>query len=389
MNEKDITKSYIYHSGGFEFDKVKFANFVGDFPELVQEIPRASLEKTIKANLESVGAEIDPEVDANVIEEVLVTSNADIENFLKGAHGKRLSVVLGEVRTFPFLRSASMHRIKTALRAVFAEEMADFGNDALGPYDPVESVDEVSGPKDVVDDLAPKEPGDELQPTPDDPMVSEEAAIDPKIEEDAMMTIEGYLQREVFNSKLIPAVKLVEAKPLKGDNRYVINLEFSSQDGSATAYAEGVIYNGKLILPADLETQEGERIGEFNAETFQKVFSVEEAGTPKNDNDYNSLMDDLNEAPSYTEASKVIDKIIEKFGSHVGRTTFESYLRRHAHDNNEKQTDFKASRLNVRVGETDIDETKEYTDRMSMIEDDQFLKEIEDRMAKKKKKEDK
>lgn len=326
MNDLKIAKAYAYHTGTFKFSKAGFSGFLQAFPELLEEQSRTNLESIIKNDLPRVRAELDIKVDSNKLGEVISTFNNEIHTFLKQAHEVPISEVSFKLSNTSFARTGSKNIITTALRTVYADAMADFGNDALGPVHPSKTEDTVS--RDSLDSLentedpmaepsTPKPEADELtSPT------EVSSRIDAKVEEDAVFTVEGYLQREVFKNRLIPEVSITEARPLK--NGYVVDLQFSSKDGKVTAFAAAAIHNGKLVLPAELEDQDGNVLGDFNQETFMRIFSIQENQSPASKDSYDGMMADLMSADTEFAKAAALESLTLKFGPDIARGAWES-----------------------------------------------------------------
>lgn len=320
MDKINIVKAYVAHSGSFEFDNRKFSAFVNDFPDLLNNYPRIQLAHMIKAELPKVAEEMDPIVNTDDLKSLIITTDNESDIFLNTIKNKRLSQAVREFQNFPFYNKNNKIRIKNAILAVYGADLANSGNDALGNI-PEPPLAETPAP-------APKAP--ETNPTDRGKTKAEETseespqkALDPKLEEDAVFTIEKYLQKYIFNSKLIPIVKIVKAFEVK--NGYVIEIEFSSPDGKTKAFAKAVIHNNKLVPPAELEDENENKIGDFNSETFLKLFSVEK-GRPKTDN-YNDLMDQMVSAPDYVQAGLILQKIAKKFGPEIANNALDSFIR--------------------------------------------------------------
>ena len=334
MKEQIITRAYILHTGELSFNQVKFSNFLTAYPTLMHEQSKDELARVIKANISKVSEDINPRVDSNELGDLLPPADTETKDFLIMVHNKPLVDVSSYLNKFRFKSAQNKKNIKNALFAVYGEDAEALGTGVMGEK-PIDMGPTLEEGKDENTEIP--NPTDEIQPMqsePEDmtpPAEDMTTTLDPAVEEDAIFTIEGYLQTDVFNSKLIPTVKIVKAEQLK--NGYVIHLLFDSKDGQSKAYATAVIHNKKLVLPAELYGDEGmnEKLGDFNQETFNNVFTVAEQKKNLPTDNYGELMDQMATAPSTVEANVVLEKILRKFGQEVAANAWESYIRRTAH----------------------------------------------------------
>lgn len=323
MQEKTITKAYVIHSGSFTVDPRRLAAFLGDFPILMNTYSRMELEKMVRASMPEVAAKMDPKVSIADLESLIVTADEETKYFFRQIANKRLSEAISATVEFPFRNANNKTRIKNAILAIYGQELAETGNKELG-----------SAPTMPEANPVPEAPVDGGTPTPDATPVpgaedkAPQQALDPKIEEDAVLTLQGYLQKYIFNSKLIPNIKIMKAFKVK--NGYVLDIEFSSIDEKTKAFTKAVIHNNKLVPPAELEDDKENKIGDFTSETFLKLFSVD-GGSKKEtggeSSNYTDLMDQMMESPSFVQAGDIVSRISKKFGEEIARNAFDSYIR--------------------------------------------------------------
>ena len=350
MDDKIITRAYILHTGELNFNQTKFSNFLSAYPGLMEKHSKAALQRMIRANIVEVSQDLNPNVDSNELADLIGLTDTETKDFLITINNKPLIDVANYFSTFRFKSAHNRKNIKRALFAVYGQEAADLGMGVLGGDAPdMAPVSDTPAdapvppePKDEITDMEAA-PGDSEQPTP-------ATSLDPAVEEDAIFTIEGYLQTDVFNSRLIPNVRVVKAEKLK--NGYVLHIEFASKDNQSKAYATTVVHNKKLVLPAELYSDEGmsEKIGDFDQDTLNQVFTVAEQKKSIPTDNYGELMDQMVQSPSTVEANVILEKILKKFGQEVAAGAWESYIRRKAHQG-QKSKDTAASRLKVKLAE--------------------------------------
>lgn len=350
MDDKIITRAYILHTGEIGFSNTKFSNFLATYPGLAQRYSKDTLQRMIKANLVELSADLNPIVDANELVELMGKPDVETKDFLITIHEKPLTDVVAFYNNFRFKSAKNKTNIKNALHAVYGADDTALGMDALGGEVPdmAPEQDSISKPADTEAIQPLEDATDTLDDLPTEDAAPTES-LDPAVEEDAIFTIEGYLQTDVFNSKLIPVVKVIKAEKLK--NGYVLHLAFTSKDEQSSAYATAVVHNKKLVLPAELYSDEGmtNKLGDFNPETFTQAFTVAEQKKSIPTDNYSEMMDQMASSPSTVEANVVLEKILRKFGQEVAASSWESYIRLKTHQG-QKAKNTAASRLNVTMG---------------------------------------
>jgi hypothetical protein len=285
---------------------------------------RNDIKRIITAAIPEVRSELDPMMDNIKLAELLTPANEEIKLFLTDINGKSLLEAVQYFQYFPFHHATNKHRIKNAILAVYGEKLDEIGNKSLGPAPKVE-------PKKEEPKSNSQEAKSETDQTTEAPAESAEPAeqsqdsLDPKIEEDAILTLQNYLQKYIFGSRIIPTIKVVGAFEVK--NGYILDLEFSSVDQKVKAFAKAVIHNKKLVPPAELEDENGNKVGDFNKETFMSLFSLNNSKNPKETENYTELLDKMVEAPDYTQAGQILDIIKARFGPEVANNAFDSYIR--------------------------------------------------------------
>jgi len=338
MTRQDlIVKAYVHYAGIPRFDDKIFKQFVGEFPELIREFPKAQLRQMIVRGAEAFRDEIDPVIDINEIRKNVGRENTELEYFFNHAP-TRLKAFIDHFKTFPFKSASNKSIVKKSILTVYGEdvqnpestmnknldkELSDILNsDATNPS----TTPETPNTSDILDTSETKNTsettlGEDIKPEGE----STAESLPPEIEDEAVATLNGYLQKDVFNNKLIPVVKIVEAWKLQ--NGYIVTFELSSLDKSKKVYASAVVYNDKLVLPAELRDENDQVIGEFNKDTILNVFAETESEMPTDSDNYQDLMSEMIKTRSPAKASKILDKIIQRFGAEVGRNAFDTFTR--------------------------------------------------------------
>ena len=295
---KLIVRAYVNFTGKTSLDKDSYNAFVFTHPEVKSEISPAVMKKAVAAYGEAFRDDIDPKVNLTELQPYLRPSN-EAALFFTTLPNTRVSSIKEHFKSFPFKNASVKKNIKVALLSVY-------GADSLGSMEelnksldqqtkditgPLPNEGPATNPMDIANEAdstlpAPAQPE---APIPDAPagidsMPQQEVEVPDEslpadIEEQAQTTLENYLIRDVFNSKLIPKVSITEAWKLQ--NGYVIKAEFASLDGSTKVYTTAVIHNNKIVLPAELEDAQGNKIDEFNKDAILKVFAVEGQQMPR------------------------------------------------------------------------------------------------------------
>ena len=341
MTKQDlIVKAYVHYAGMPRFDDKIFKQFVGEFPELLREFPRAQLRQMIVHGAAAFRDEIDPVIDINEIRKNVGRENTELEYFFNHAP-TRLKAFIDHFKTFPFKSASNKSIVKKSILTVYGEDVqnpestmnknldkelsdilnSDTTNQATTPETP-----KTPNTSDILDTSETKNTsettlGEDIKPEGE----STAESLPPEIEDEAVATLNGYLQKDVFNNKLIPVVKIVEAWKLQ--NGYIVTFELSSLDKSKKVYASAVVYNDKLVLPAELRDENDQVVGEFNKDTILNVFAEAESEMPTDSDNYQDLMSEMIKTRSPAKASKILDKIIQKFGAEVGRNAFDTFTR--------------------------------------------------------------
>lgn len=382
--EQKIVRAYVNFAGTTRYSDKKLASFLSQFPEVSQEMSRAHLRHIIAQDAAQFRDDIDPMMDIKKIGAVLEGSKtAEIDYFLSHAPN-RMTKFLDYYRGFPFVQAESKPLIRKAVMVAYGQEPLDPGADAdsalddaltdvTGPEMPDDPMDPVGAP-----DIPEEEPSSPGLDTPatgtpagtiEGPVPGEELdSLPPDIEEKTVNTMNEYLQKDVFNNKLVPVVKIVDAwQTQKG---YVVKIELSSLDGSTSANTVGVIYNDDLVLPAELRDDSDQVIGPFDKETILNIFQETEGALPKSTENYQSLMDQMVEEPTVEQASKHLEVILHRFGKHVAKQALDTYVR--VKHNTAAHPKFSAAdRIEVRLGK-DVPETSTASD----YDDEEYIPKI-------------
>lgn len=331
--EKFIAKEYVKYTKDFKIDEGKLSEFLGRYPKLLEKYSRNDIKRIITAAMPEVQAELDPVVNNIKLSELLTPPNEEIKLFLSDINGKSLLETVKYFQYFPFHYDANRQRVKNAILAVYGEKLDQLGNNPLGPTPKVEPPKEDKN-KTVEQNKTIETKNEEQQ----------EKYLDPKLEEDVILTLQNYLQKYIFGSRIIPIIKIIGAFEVK--NGYILDLEFSSLDQKVKAFAKAVIHNKKLVPPAELEDKNGNKLGDFNKETFMSLFAINDGKNPKKTENYTELLDKMVEAPDYVQASQILDIIRARFGPEVANNAFDSYIR--IKTKKEKISDT-PTRLNVKI----------------------------------------
>jgi len=290
--------------------KILFSKFVSDFPEILNDFSRAQLRQMIVNGALNFKDDVDPVININEVKEGLKEKNAEIEYFFKSAP-IRLKSFIDYFKSFPFKIASNKSLIRKALLTIY-------GQDAPEPEKAAESTLDKE-----LTDITEDTPSDIKSPETKEE--KEEESLPPDLEDEAVNTLNGYLQKDVFNNKIIPVVKIVEAYKLQ--NGYIVTFELASLDKTKKVYTSAVIYNDKLVLPAEIRDENDAVIGEFNKDVILDVFAETEGKMPTESDNYQDLLNEMIKTKSPETASKILDKIIQKFGAEVGRNAFDTFTR--------------------------------------------------------------
>jgi hypothetical protein len=293
-----IVRAYVNFAGKTSLDKDSYNAFVFTHPEVKAEISPAIMKKAVSAYGEAFRDDIDPKINTAELQPYLRPSN-EAALFFNTLPNTRVSSVKEHFKNFPFKNAAVKKNIKVALLTVYGADNLSSMDELNKSLDqqtqdvtgPLPNEGPATNPMDIANETDSTLPTPAIPETaiPDAPagidsMPQQEVEVPDEslpadIEEQAQTTLENYLIRDVFNSKLIPKVSITEAWKLQ--NGYVIKAEFASLDGSTKVYTTAVIHNNKIVLPAELEDAEGNKIDEFNKDAILKVFAVEGQQIPR------------------------------------------------------------------------------------------------------------
>lgn len=344
MNTKEaiVVRAYVNHTGTSKFSGEKFSGFLADFPMLLEDFSKDQLKKAIATYGEAFVEDIDPTIKVAEIKG-FISPGKEMDIFFGSLPNLRLSTVVSHFKQFKFADASNKRQIGRALLTIYGanptDPMADMNAalnkdvDMLGPAGPggEPPVEPAPTPDSVGDmDEDPMSAGTNLNPVDEmnGPIGENAGALPPDVEETALHTMDKFLIHDVFNNRIIPKVSVTNA--WKVQNGFVVTLEFASTDGEKKAYTQAVIHNDRLILPAELTSDaEGKtKVGDFDKDTLLNYFA-EQAGSdlPTKSDNYNNMMDQMMTAPTPIAASKVMDRIIQRFGSTVGKQAFDTYTR--------------------------------------------------------------
>jgi len=313
-----VVRAYVNYAGVPGFDKKKFANFLADNPMVREEFSPQVLEDSIRKFAGAFIDDVDPVVNREELKSY-VESTRELDTFFSSIPGSRLSNYIQHLREFPFKESTSKHIVRKALLTVYgADNLADPANLEQGLDNKLTDIagPDAAMPAPVSTEESPADLAAEPQQTPAE-------ALPPDVDEKALHTIENYLMKDVFSNKIIPIVKIIEAWKLQSG--YVIKVEFASQDGTTKAYTTAVIHNDLLVLPAELEGEDGSKLGEFNKETLLQTFAVE-GSSPRDTDNYQDLMGQMLKAPAPV-VGQILRKIKIAHGADQARIAFDAYTR--------------------------------------------------------------
>ena len=323
--ETIIVRAYVNYARTTNFDQAKFSAFIGDHPEVLGDVSRDRLKKAIHEYGEAFVEDVDPQLDLYQVRE-LVDATPEVNAFFESVPDAKMSSVAAHLRGFPFKQASAKKQLRTALLTLY-------GADELGDPAAIEQSldnDLASITGDQPDLGADPMGADPMGADPmganttEDPEMGMGESLPPDIEDEAVHTIEKYLMQDVFNNKIIPKVTVLSA--WKVQNGYVIRLAFASNDDKKKIYTHAVIHNDRLVLPAEITSDpDGKQvIGDFDKETILQQFAESEGTEMKTEN-YSDLMDQMVSSPTPVAASKLLDKIVRKFGQEVGNEAFRTY----------------------------------------------------------------
>lgn len=325
--EKIIVRAYVSYARVAKFDDRKFAAFVSEFPEVLKETSKQNLKRAIVQSAELFKDEVDPVIDVAGIKSQIDKPTGEVEYFFNTAPS-RLASFLDHLKNFQFREGTSKPIIRKAVLMVYGADPMDPAGAAAGGLDaqlgditgvPPETVPgtETAGP------ATPPIMDSNAAPALD--ATQQEGSLPADVEEQAVHTLNGFLQKDVFNNKIIPMVRVVEAAKLQ--NGYTVKFELASVDNTVKAYTDAVIYNDLLVLPAELRDEGNKVIGEFNKDTILGVFAEAEGAMPRDSDGYQNLMTQMISAPTEAKASAILERIIQRYGEHVGRNALDSMVR--------------------------------------------------------------
>lgn len=367
-----VVRAYVKYAGVPRFNEKKFAGFLGKYPKISQMMSRAQLRSLITKGAAAHIDMLDPILNIEALNAWIPTPNRETKAFLEMAP-RRLQAFVDHFKRFAFQDNKNKIQLKNAILTVYgadpSAEPAATPNPAGDPNamgDPADHLAEdmnatsdnqlppIAGEPGALPDNqgldamgpATGEPGAPSEITPgDDEQIG---TLPPELEEQATSALSKYLQKDVFQNKLIPVVKISEAWKLQ--DGYVVKFEMSSMDDSVKAYTVGTIYNDTLILPAEIRDSEDKVLGEFNHEVLQKTFAEVGGKSETKSENYQNLMDQMVSTPDAKAASKILDHIISRFGSYIGKQAFDSYVRITGKSYEDVEKLGAASRLDVKIG---------------------------------------
>lgn len=318
MIEKYLAEEYINRFGDVTYDPYKFNDFLMERPHLAHFYSKSELEKLLKQGLADMKNKLDVKVSSKDLKPFLEPIVDDINKVLAKIENTSISDAYKIINLADnyIENKALLQRIKKAFNAVYGENLSLLGIETSMVRKAADENKEEDKNKMVTKETVKPKQLEEVSEN------KEGDYLDPDLEKDILLTLQNYLQKYIFNSKLIPEIKILKAFAVK--NGYVIDLEFSSFDGKVKAFAKAVVHNKKLVPPAELEDSNGNKIGDFNKETFLSLFAVNKKNFNKMD--YQELSDEMMKSPSYIQASKVLNIIKEKYGPDIARQAFENYI---------------------------------------------------------------
>lgn len=293
--ELNITKSYCYFTGSTKIADEKLDEFIGAYKEL-SNIPRNELRRIVANNIEEVRDEVDPYIDGIAIFGSL-TLNRPLLNFWSAISTKPLRVSEFEtlIESHPVLTPKERTLLRTALKNVYGQDTP-----------PVEE----------------KTP-DATYTQPDLPGVGADSQ-ESKIQQEVLETMTEWMTKEVFNSHLIPQITILSLKQVK--NAYVVSLQFTSPDGSVSVYSDAVVMGKKILPPTEIYDQAGNKVGEFDKDSFDRVFSLTTPATSVSKDNYQAMMDELLQTATPVQARQILDKIKSKYGASMFKEAFDKYV---------------------------------------------------------------
>lgn len=300
--ELGITKAYCYFTGSTKIADDKLDEFARSYKELA-EIAPSELRRIIANNIEEVRNEVDPFVDGIAVFGSLHLTRP-LLNFWSIASAKPLRVSEFEtlIENHPILSSKDRQVLRTALHNVYGQD-----NPA-----PTEST-------------APdtEENRNDAYTQPNLPGIDENPR-EAKLQQEVLETLTEYMTKEVFGSHLIPQITVLSIKEVK--NAYVVNLKFTSPDGSISVYSDAVVMGKKILPPTEIYDESGNKIGEFDKKSFDSVFSANESSQSVNTDNYQAMMDELLQNATPVQAQQILDKIKTKYGAEMCKEAFDKYV---------------------------------------------------------------
>lgn len=295
--ELGITKAYCYFAGSTKIADEKLDEFARSYVELAT-IPPNELRRIVANNIEEVKDEVDPYVDGIAVFGSL-NLNRPLLNFWSAASVKPLRVSEFEtlIESHPTLASRERALLRTALKNLY-------GQDA--PAAPVE--EETPDATYTQPDLA----GVDANP--------QEA----KIQQEVLETMTEWMTKEVFNSHLIPQIAVTSLKQVK--NAYVVSLQFTSPDGNVSVFSDAVVMGKKILPPTEIYDQSGNKVGEFDKDSFERAFSSTAPAASASGDNYQAMMDELLQTATPVQARQILDKIKFRYGASMFKEAFDKYV---------------------------------------------------------------
>lgn len=295
--ELGITKAYCYFTGSTKIADDRLDEFARSYKELA-EIAPTELRRIVANNIEDVRDEVDPFVDGIAVFGTL-NLNRSLLNFWTAASVKPLRVSEFEtlIENHPTLASKDRYILRAALHNVY-------GQDTPASPGAEENLDATF--------TQPALPGVDENPQ------------GAKLQQEVLETLTDYMTKEVFGSHLIPQITVTAMKEVK--NAYVANLKFTSQDGSVSVYSDAVVMGKKILPPTEIYDESGNKVGEFNKESFDSAFSASAPAQSVGTDNYQAMMDELLQTATPVQAQQIFNKIKTKYGASMFKEAFDKYV---------------------------------------------------------------
>lgn len=316
--EREIAKAFIYHTGSTECTQEALKKFKSAFAAL-QDFDTGILANIIQANINDAYEEINPVMDMDALYKCIAAADKELLNFKRIAGGIRSAELDELIDAYP-LSDTNKRKIKAA-KSLFESDSTIVRSAADLPPAPAD--DAATAPEAAPAELPAPINEETEAPTAEGDL----SALDPKMKEKVMLTLNDYLAKTVFQSKAIPELTLKVAKKLGSGKKIIVDFELKSYDGKITALSSALIDGKAIIMPQEFFDENWSKLGDFTPEALTDHFSIKaEESQVKPEEGYNNMVSAmLNPNTPRVVRSQILDMILKHYGRDNALKAFELY----------------------------------------------------------------